>query len=170
MNLGAQASRLLRKRPRWPRSQEKALAQHVLRKCTSTERNGETTVACNNGPPVIPWRGEAGVFIRSGQVHDPAESETRNQLPGMHLTRIDNVRLRLVSYEYANWTCKGPLWTKEMPQSCCSRNCTGHERSRGHCGGVHGQAACRTPGSQETWSNERRHPLLRNGRWRKECV
>jgi len=97
-------------------------------------------------------------------------SKTRNQLPGMHLTRIDNARSRLVSYEYANWTCKGPLWTREMPQSCCSRNCTGHERSRGHCGGVHGQAACRTPGSQETWSNERRHPLLRNGRWRKECV
>src|SRR5262249_34040244 len=84
----------------------------------------------------------------------------------MPLTRIDNALSRLVPYEYTNWTCKGPLWTREMPQGCCSRNCPGHERSRGHCGGVHGKAACRTPGSQETWSNERRHPLLRNGRWR----
>ena len=28
-----------------------------------------------------------------------------------------------------------------MPHGCCSRNCTGYERSRGHCGKPHGKAS-----------------------------
>ena len=43
------------------------------RQLLSTAGNGETTVACNNGPSWSPWRGEPGIFIRSTQVHDPPE-------------------------------------------------------------------------------------------------
>jgi hypothetical protein len=41
------------------------------RQFLSTVCNGETTVACNNEPSWSPWRGESGIFIRSGWVHDP---------------------------------------------------------------------------------------------------
>src|SRR4029434_3768715 len=47
---------------------------------------------------------------------------------------------RLVWYPYITWVWKGPRWTREMPPGCCSRNCTGDERSRGHCGAIHGKA------------------------------
>jgi hypothetical protein len=40
------------------------------RQLLSTACNGETSVACNNGPSCMPWQEEPGVFIRSGWVHD----------------------------------------------------------------------------------------------------
>ena len=40
------------------------------RQLLSMACNGETTVACNNGPSCIPWQGEPGVFSRRLQGHD----------------------------------------------------------------------------------------------------
>ena len=43
---------------------------YCRRQLFSTGCSGETTVACNNGPSWSPWRGEPGIFIRSGWVHE----------------------------------------------------------------------------------------------------
>ena len=40
------------------------------RQLLSMACNGETTVACHNGPSCIPWQGEPGVFSRRLQGHD----------------------------------------------------------------------------------------------------
>jgi hypothetical protein len=57
------------------------------------------------------------------------------------------------------------LWKREMPQGCCSRNCTGYESSQCHCGPSMGRRVSREPGSQETCFKEHERNL-RNGRLR----